>query len=242
MSSTVAELRYTLALVVLFPACTKEKDHTVVQAAETRRQAGPTETPRERSHRLVPRLERGGPVDQLEAPLLRLDKKLGIGVRLVLRSPGESKVPSTEELDEIRDLGRPMAEILHRNLSALMKRHKPELTGVGSPGSTAVYGLDLEIPGYEAILLLPAFWDFLKAMLREDACVALPERSTLLVLQKSLAMPPPDSSPARQELLAKMADLLDRRYRNGADPLVDRFIYLEKGKLEAGPAFRDLIR
>jgi len=242
MKSTVKSLLCLLGIGILSTACTKDGSVAPAKAGRSAEQGGGAgkkaakkpETPEEMSYRLRPRLLQSpdGSGDLLippDAPLLALDKRLGIGVVLVLRHPGGDELPSKDQLAKILALGKSLPEVLARNLRQLMNnKPRPVLqqTGTVESGPTSAQ-LIVDRPGIEALVLLPEFWDLLETThLQRKLALAMPGRNTVWFY-------PADE----KQLLDSLSPLHFEMYRSSGDPLCASYILRDGDRLVPGKRF-----
>jgi len=234
MISTRIDLTIAVAAIVALSACDRSSSNTnatgplVPQATAP---PEPVETPSEKSYRLLPRIVPSGSRTNLVAPLLTVAEKLGFGIELQLRKPGESRAPSPAELAEIQALGRPIPELLARNLRRYLTDPPPELDVIQATGGvqTRIYRLRIDFPGRESLILLPELWQRFAEQDKRRVCMAMPTRNRLMILPRDDA-----------ELLRKLASTFDTQYRKGVEPICGHYIFLDNGGLVAGPSFASL--
>ena|GEM_PF-6421464 len=227
-------LRTTLLLLALLPSCRKsgkeqEKDlprrTAGVRKPEHASKGG--ETIRQKSYRLFPILEQGGLPDWTAPPLLVPDPALKLGGRLILREPGANRTPSPRDLAKFEALGKPLPEILARNLRLMLPN--TEIRAIGKPGGARFLFIDTSLFGIESLVLLPDFWDLCSETLGGEVLMALPDRSMFTVFRER-----------DQALLEGFAPRYRKLHKNGADPLLPCFLARKEGRLQAGLSFEAL--
>lgn len=236
MISTRIDLGIALAALAGLAGCDRSSSPnsaTGPLVPTGRTQTTRVETPSEKSYRLLPKIVRSGTRTNLAPPLLRVDEKLGFGIELVLRKPGESRAPTASELAAIEALGTPIPKILARNLSRYLTDPPPELDVMQGTGGekSRIYRLIIDFPGRESLILLPQLWTRFAEQDHRKICMALPMRTRLLILPRD-----------DKKLLRELAPTLAQEYHESGDPICDRYIFLEDGKLVAGPSFASLAK
>lgn len=199
------------------------------------------ETAQERAYRLLPILEPGQAPEGEERflsagpGLLEFEKGLGMRKRLILRRVGENRIPTPEDLKEIREnAGKALTEVCARNLREMLRQRieQQAIIAVAGQENAAPTMLISKSPpfGMHSLLLLPEFWDFFERQLGGPAWAFAPTRQHLWILRRD-----------REAALPEAAELGHKVYTQGAEPLFDRFVGRQGGRLIGGPRFAELL-
>ncbi|PIE22404.1 MAG: hypothetical protein CSA62_12375 [Planctomycetota bacterium] len=242
-------LRPALALIAFSTAllaCRQENTETAPPSSTAKPSPGKQiqqeeETPRQRSHRLLPVLERmpkGNQADsaRLAKPLLRPAPELQVRVRWILRKPGANSIPSQKQLAEMEALGHPLSELAARNLRDRFRRFVSD-GGIGAVGGKDADGkrqvlmlrFDHQPFGVHSLLLIEEFWQLCEQQLGGPVWVIAPDRQLLHVLPR-----------APEQQLRAAAGVAAHLFSQGTDPIFDRAIGRKGKQLIAGPSFAEL--
>jgi hypothetical protein len=183
----------------------------------------------EARYRIWPMLTPGAPDVPPSARLLS-PADVGFGVTPFIRRFGENRLATASELADLERAGHDLGTLYRTNLARAAAEANLLTVGDEERGGSRFLYLDTSQPGIESMVLLPEVWDAARRALGgREPWLALPDRQHCRFVA---------AGPWR--LLIEMAPELATWNREGAEPLFDRLLQRQAGRLRAGPRLADL--